>query len=137
MSCIFCRILLGEIPSARVYEDAHAVAFLDINPLAPGHTLVVTRNHHARVWDVPEAELAGLMSAVGRVSRAVVSAAHAEGLNILANNGPVAGQVVPHVHFHLIPRRTGDGILPEWKSTAYPPGEMEAMLKKVADACAE
>ncbi|MEK7867552.1 MAG: HIT family protein [Planctomycetota bacterium] len=137
MSCIFCRILQGEIPSARVYEDAHAVAFLDINPLAPGHTLVVTRNHHSRVWEVPEAELAGLMAAVKRVSRAIVSATHAEGLNLLANNGPVAGQVVPHVHFHLIPRRNGDGILPEWKPREYQPGEMDAVLKKISDACAE
>lgn len=137
MSCIFCRILRGEVPSARVYEDANAVAFLDINPLAPGHTLVVTRSHYDRVWEVPEGELAGLMAAVKRVSRAVVSATRAEGLNLLANNGPVAGQVVPHVHVHLIPRRNGDGILPVWKPVGYQAGEMEAIQKKVADACAE
>lgn len=137
MSCIFCRILAGEIPSSRVYEDAHAVAFLDINPLTPGHTLVVTRNHHARVWEVPDAELAGLAAAVRRVSRGIVSATHAEGLNLLANNGPVAGQVVPHVHFHVIPRRNGDGVHFEWKPKGYGTGEMETMLKKISDACRE
>lgn len=137
MSCVFCRILAGELPSARVWEGPHAVAFLDINPLAPGHVLVVSRSHQARVWDLPDDELAGLMAAVKRVARAVVSATGAEGLNVLANNGPVAGQVIQHVHFHLIPRRNGDGLLPVWKPVAYGPGEMTAVRDRIAEAAKE
>jgi len=114
--CIFCKIVAGSIPCTKVYEDAHVLAFMDIGPISPGHTLLVPKKHYASVIEMPAEEVAALFRPVGALAAAVKAGLKAEGLNVLQNNGSVAGQVVPHLHIHLIPRWPGDGLGYRWPS---------------------
>ncbi|MFD1524809.1 HIT family protein [Halolamina salina] len=107
--CIFCSIVSGEIPGRIVAETDHAVAFLDANPLAPGHTLVVPKQHYGRLSDVPGDEAAELFDAVHELSAAVEDALDADAVSIGINDGEAAGQEIPHTHVHLVPRFDGDG----------------------------
>lgn len=107
--CIFCQIAGGELPSHRVYEDESVIAFLDVNPLAPGHTLIVPTTHHDRLQDCTKATTTALWSAVHELIPAVEAAVDADATTVGVNNGPAAGQEVPHVHVHLVPRFDGDG----------------------------
>ncbi len=109
MNCLFCSIAQGHIPAEKVYEDEHAVGFLDIYPRTPGHTIIVPRHHSATLESLPEAEVAPLFLAVQKMARTLVSALGAEGLTIGINQGEVSGQTVPHLHVHLMPRFKGDG----------------------------
>ena len=129
--CIFCKIVGGEIPSTRVYEDESMISFLDINPLSPGHTLMIPRNHYELITDMPGEEVAALMSMAPQIARAVVKAVGAEGFNIFQTNGACSGQVVPHVHFHIIPRHEGDGLGFIWKPQDYAEGEMERLRESI------
>lgn len=135
--CIFCKIIAGQIPSERVYEDAGAVAFLDIAPLAPGHTLVVPRHHCVNLLDAPPEALAACLAAAPRVARAVLAATGGEGFNFVQFNGSCAGQVVMHLHFHIIPRRLGDGVTFRWQQGRYREGEMAALGERVRAALRE
>ena len=128
--CIFCRILMGEIPAKRVYEDARCVAILDINPIAWGHTLVLPKDHHETWTDLPPDLAADLAKAAQNVGRAVKLAAGAEGFNLMMNNHRCSGQAIFHAHFHVIPRRTDDGVKFNWVTKPYPSGELD----KAADA---
>jgi histidine triad (HIT) family protein len=110
--CIFCRILEGEIPSRTVHEDGSTFAFLDVNPLARGHTLVVPKTHHARVGELDPEDRDALFAAVGRLAPAVERAMDADATTIAINDGEAAGQEVPHVHAHLVPRHEDDGVGP-------------------------
>jgi histidine triad (HIT) family protein len=130
--CIFCKIVAGDIPSARVYEDAGVVAFLDINPVNPGHTLVVPRVHVERLTDADESVVTAVAAAVGKCARAVMAATGAEGFNVLQNNGACAGQVVPHLHVHIIPRSASDGFRFGWRQGGYGEGELDAMRRRIA-----
>ena len=114
--CLFCRIVAGEIPSTQVLADARVVVFMDINPIAHGHCLVVTREHRANLGEISDEEGAAVMSACRRVARAVHDALRPDGLNLHQSNGSVAGQVVGHFHMHVIPRWEGDGGGPGWRS---------------------
>ena len=114
--CIFCKIIAGEIPSTAVYEDDNVFAFLDITPVNPGHTLVVPKKHSTNVLDTDDETLASLFPAVKQVAHAVKKGMEAEGINIHINNGSAAGQVVPHLHLHIIPRYADDG-LHLWKGS--------------------
>lgn len=105
--CLFCKIIRGEIPSYKLFEDDHAYAFLDINPFGRGHTLVVPKFHADQLFHLPPEELAGVMPAVQRMATLLKKRLGCEGLALLQLNGAAAGQTVPHVHFHLIPRYTG------------------------------
>ena len=117
--CIFCKIVKGEIPCAKIHETDHVLAFLDIAPVAPGHALVIPKAHHPTLFDLPE-DLGGLLLAAGRrVGAAILAATGATGLNVQMNNHPAAGQVVFHAHLHLIPRHAGDG-LALWPGRPYP-----------------
>lgn len=108
--CIFCRIASGEIPSRKVYEDDLVLAFLDISPVSPGHVLVVPKAHFNPIWNVPDEVLARLLSVAKRIAKAQMDSALApDGVNLFQTNGPAAGQTVFHVHFHVIPRKNGDG----------------------------
>lgn len=129
--CIFCKIVAGEIPCARVYEDEHCLAFLDIGPLQPGHTLLVPKDHHERITDMPAATMAALGAVLPRVARAVMAATGAEGLNLLQANGECAGQVVPHVHLHVIPRGSTDGLGFRWRSGRYAEDEVDAWRRRI------
>lgn len=106
--CPFCGIIAGEIPSYTVYEDEDVMAFLDVNPLARGHTLVVPKKHHPRVSGIPAEATDAVFQTAGRLSGQVATAVDADGTTIAVNDGPAAGQEVPHVHVHIVPRFDGD-----------------------------
>lgn len=102
--CLFCKIASGEIPSKKVYEDSGSFAFLDINPRNPGHTIVVPKKHAQDIFGIGESEAAELMKTLRKVAIGVQKATGAKGVSITQSNGPLAGQRVPHIHFHVIPR---------------------------------
>ncbi len=108
--CIFCKIVAGEIPSEKIYEDEVVLAFLDIQPATRGHALVIPKAHHENLVATPLPLLEALIAAVQKIAAAAVRATGAEGFNVLQSNNRCAGQEVPHVHFHVVPRKSGDGI---------------------------
>jgi histidine triad (HIT) family protein len=116
--CVFCRIRDGQIPSMKVYEDDATLCIMDINPLNPGHCLVITRNHAATLFDADVADLQAAMVTARRVAKAIRSALNPDGLNVLQANGAAAFQSVPHFHLHLIPRFTDDNKGFDWKLVA-------------------
>ena len=124
--CIFCKIIAGKIPCAKVYDAGGVFAFLDIAPVNKGHALVVPRAHHATLFDLPPDLGRELLVALKAVGSAVMQATGAKGINVGMNNFEAAGQLVHHAHFHLIPRHTGDG-LSLWTQHAY--GSTEEMQK--------
>jgi len=130
-SCIFCKIVGGQIPSERVYEDERVVAFLDINPIAPGHTLVVPREHCEGLLEAPDEVLWAILAAAPKVARAAMEAAGGEGFNFFQFDGSCAGQEVMHLHFHIIPRRPGDGVSYRWQQGRYGEGEMAALGARI------
>ena len=130
--CVFCRIVQGEIPCARVYEDDAVLAFLDLGPVRPGHTLLVPKIHHATLLELPEEVGPALIAGLKKVGRAVMAATGATGFHVLQNNFPPAGQTVFHVHWHIIPREDGDG-LTMWPQGTYPDS---ASMQKTAAAIA-
>ena len=108
-SCIFCRIVAGEIPASIVHRGATATAFLDIRPVTPGHLLVVPNRHHARLADTPVESWAHVMRIARRLAGALrASGLPADGINLWVADGEVAGQEVAHLHVHVIPRTTGE-----------------------------
>ena len=131
--CIFCKIAAGEIPCSKILEDDSAIAFLDIGPLAKGHTLLIPKDHYVTVDEMPP-ELAGaVLKHLPTLVKAVKSATNCEGVNILQNNGRVAHQVIPHVHFHIIPRRAGDEFHFNWPAGSYSEGEIEQLAQKIRE----
>ncbi|HDM08521.1 MAG TPA: HIT family protein [Candidatus Omnitrophica bacterium] len=116
--CIFCNIIKGKIPSKKVYDGPDGVAFLDINPRNPGHVLVVPREHYRDIRDIPYNKAGELFKVVKRVSIAIMKGMKADGISIAQSNGSASGQVINHMHFHLIPRFANEdpvsieGILP-------------------------
>lgn len=129
--CIFCKLVRGEIPSARVLETDQAVAFLDVGPLNPGHVLIIPKAHYATLPDLPDDLAAATASLLPRLGRAVRAATGAEGLNVLVNVGAVAGQSVDHVHWHIIPRHRGDALRWPWPAGRYQGDDMEAMRQQI------
>ncbi|WP_226039801.1 HIT family protein [Natrinema sp. DC36] len=109
MSTIFSQIVEGEIPARIVYEDETTIAFLDANPLAPGHTLVIPKDEYERLNDVPEDVATDLYATIHRMVPAVEESVDADATTVAFNNGEEAGQEVPHVHCHIVPRFEGDG----------------------------
>ncbi|MFB1065601.1 HIT family protein [Natrinema sp. H-ect4] len=109
MSTIFSQIVEGEIPARIVYEDETTIAFLDANPLAPGHTLVIPKDEYERLNDVPEDIATDLYATIHRMVPAVEEAVDADATTVAFNNGEESGQEVPHVHCHIVPRFEGDG----------------------------
>jgi len=134
--CIFCSIVDGEIPNHTVYEDDDVLAFLDVNPLARGHTLVIPKAHHERVDDLPADLAAAVFETVHDLTGRVESAVDAEATTIAVNNGTAAGQEVPHVHAHIVPRSEADGGKPIHALIEDPPevaddefGDMAAAIR--------
>ena len=107
--CIFCAIADGDIPGRIVHETEHSLSFLDVNPLAPGHTLVVPKDHYARLDDLPDEISTDLFRTVDELVPRVEDAVDADASNVGINNGPAAGQEVEHVHVHIVPRFEDDG----------------------------
>ena len=129
--CIFCKIVAGKIPAHRLYEDDHILAFLDIGPLAEGHTLVLPKTHCELLGDMPEAEMEAFGRQLPKLIRAIMRGVGVEGCNVLVNVGRVASQEVPHVHWHIIPRKAGDGLGYRWSPSKYPPGRAEQLIKLI------
>jgi histidine triad (HIT) family protein len=132
--CVFCKILGGQIPSTRVYEDERTVCFMDINPLNEGHCLVITRTHAATLFDAAEADLQAAIVTARRVARALRAALAPDGLNLLQANGAAAFQSVPHFHLHLIPRWKGDGKGFDWKLVPGDRERIQATAEKIRAA---
>ena len=131
--CIFCKIAAGEVPCSKILEDDSAIAFLDIGPLAKGHTLLIPKDHYVTVDEMPP-ELAGaVLKHLPTLVKAVKSVTNCEGVNILQNNGRVAHQAIPHVHFHIIPRRAGDEFHFNWPAGSYSEGEIEQLAQKIRE----
>ncbi len=129
MDCIFCKIISGEIPSVKIYEDDRVLAFMDINPLNDGHFLVIPKAHAATIHQITEADFLAVMSATHKLAAAVQKTLGPDGINILQLNGEAANQVVPHLHVHIVPRWSGDGLtVSQWNLA---PGDMEK-IKDVA-----
>lgn len=132
---IFTKIIAGEIPCHKVYEDAHVLAFLDINPLSPGHTLVIPKEPAATLDRLSDDSAAALGRVLPRISRAVLKATGATEFNILQNNGAGAHQAVFHVHFHIIPKLPdGRGLGISWKTTSFDHGSGAALARQIAAA---
>ena len=129
--CVFCKIIAGDIPCHRVFENDHLLAFLDIAPLARGHTVVIPKAHAERLDQLDPEVVAEIGRRLGRIGRRVVSATAADGYNVLQNNGSVAGQVVPHVHFHIIPRRSDDGLGYRWNAKSAAQDELAALAARI------
>ena len=130
--CIFCGIIKNEIPSHKIYEDKDVVAILDIKPATKhgGHILVLPKEHLNLITDVPDDLLIKIIIVIKKLSNALLK--FSEGVNILQNNKEVAGQSLPHIHFHLIPRFKGDNVRVEkWDTGKYKPGEAEKVVLKI------
>ena len=133
--CIFCKIIAGEIPCVRIYEDADALAFMDIGPVVKGHTLVIPKAHYDPITGAPVEVLQRLIAVVQRVAQAQYSGLRADGINITQANGRTAGQIVPHLHFHVIPRFESDGQRSNWIPRQYDtPEEMRRYADRIVEA---
>ena len=128
--CIFCKIVRGEIPSYKVYEDDETYAFLDINPTAPGHTLVIPKQHAMNIFEVSANDWGAVTETVRRLAGVLEQSLDADGINVMMNNREVAGQLVDHAHVHLIPRFKGDGLRP-WPHGSYKDGEARQIQEKI------
>ncbi len=129
-NCVFCKIVAAEIPSFVVYEDDAVLGFLDVGPLAEGHLLLIPRLHVRGFRELPPELAAKLAAPLPRLARALAEISGSSGVNVLCNDGSTAGQVVPHVHIHLIPRRDGDGLGYRWNAGTYPPGRAETLAAR-------
>lgn len=137
-NCVFCKIVAGELPSTKVYENDHVLAFMDIGPIVKGHTLVIPKEHCDPITAVPATLLQHLILATQSVAAALTSGLGADGINITQANGRVAGQVVPHVHFHVIPRFDDDGHSWNWTPGEYRDmSEMGEIAGQIRDAIRE
>jgi len=133
--CVFCKIVKGEIPSTRLYEDDDVLAFMDIGPVVKGHALVIPKAHHNPLMNTPPAILQKLITVVQRIAQAQMKGLQADGINISQANGSVAGQVVPHIHFHVIPRFASDGYHGNWIPKQYEsPQELQSFADRIRKA---
>lgn len=133
-NCVFCKIVRGELPCFRVYEDEKSLAFLDIHPVNPGHTLVIPKAENTKnIFDVSSEDWIATTEAARKVAHALEKALSPDGVNIMMNNRSHAGQVIFHPHIHVIPRFKGDG-LTQWKHRDYPDGEAKRVQEKILAA---
>ena len=128
--CLFCKIVASKVPADKVYEDEEVLAFLDIAPNNLGHTLAIPRKHYETYLDTPDETLADLSVKVKRIATGVKKATGAEGINIFVNAHKAAGQVIPHLHFHIIPRYLSDDFK-HWTGKKYPKNEAEKIAEKI------
>jgi len=122
--CIFCKIIRGEIPSFKVYEDDLVFAFEDINPILPGHTLVIPKNHSKNIWEISEQDLVAVQIASKKIAQGIKEALNVDGIAFMQLNGRAVSQEVMHYHLHLVPRKADGPPLP-FSSWQLKPGNME------------
>ena len=132
-NCLFCKIASGEIPSQKIYEDDDTLAFLDINPVNPGHVLIIPKEHFVNMAEASGEALRNLISVAPKIAKAVCEALDYKGYNFSTNNGGIAGQEVMHLHFHIIPRKKDDGH-PRFIRGGYEEGQMEEIALKIDKA---
>ena len=131
---IFGKILDGEIPCHRIYEDEHVLAFLDISPLSPGHTLVIPKRAAATLDALDDESAAAIGRVLPRIARAVMQATGVKAYNVLQNNQAEAHQAVFHVHFHIIPKSSAGGLGIDWRPTDADRTAQQALLAKIVAA---
>jgi len=129
--CIFCKIVAGQIPSTRVFEDEHTVAFLDIGHVNPGHVLVAVKKHAANLYELDEAQAGAVARATVKISKALRAAFQPEGLSVYQANGKAAGQTVFHYHVHLLPRHEADGMELTWPVKNPPREKLESYAAEI------
>ena len=132
--CIFCRLVAGEIPAARVYEDALTVAFMDLGQVTPGHVLVATKRHAVTLFDLTPEEAAAVMQTAQRVAQAIRTVFDPPGLTLLQGNGPLGGQTVFHFHMHVVPRHEDDGITFTWPRQEPGPAVLQGYAERLRAA---
>ncbi len=108
--CIFCKIVKGEIPSTKIYENDNFLAILNVNPISEGHCLVISKKHFETLLDLPQTLGQELLDCIKKTAMKLIEKYNAEGFNVFNNNKEVAGQMIKHIHFHIIPRKKGDGL---------------------------
>ncbi len=133
--CIFCKIVAGDIPAHKVYEDEHCLAFLDIHPLARGHVLLIPKAHVRTMDELSPMQAGHVLSNLPGLVKSVSRAVEAEGVNILQNNGKAAHQEIMHVHVHIIPRTSGDAWQFNWPAmeSAYSQDQAEELARKIRE----
>jgi histidine triad (HIT) family protein len=135
MDCIFCQIAAGDIGSTKVYEDEHVLAFADISPITPGHTLIIPKKHAENIHDIDPETLGRLHQAAAKVAGAIQRGLKPEGLAALQLNGRAAGQLVMHYHLHLVPRYADDGVTTfDWTPQPGDPDQIQATAEKIKAA---
>jgi histidine triad (HIT) family protein len=133
--CVFCKIIAGQLPSTRIYEDERTLAIMDIGPIVKGHALVIPKAHHDPITATPPEVLGELIRVVQKVARAQFAGLKADGINVTQANGKAAGQIVPHIHFHVIPRFLTDGHHWNWTPKRYDsPEEMQQFAQRIRGA---
>ena len=132
--CVFCKIVSGHIPSNTIYENSEFKVIMDASPAAKGHVLVLPKEHYKDIYDI-DAETAGkLFQLAAVVARALKEVLNCDGLNILQNNGVIAGQTVFHFHMHLIPRYEGDDVTVKWEGHSMDADEMDQLRRDIRKA---
>ncbi len=129
--CVFCKIIAGVVPSDIVYENERTLALLDIRPSNKGHVLVLPKEHYADVFDIPDDVLCAVARTGKLVAEALKKAVGTEGVNLIMNNGDVAGQIIFHAHLHVLPRFRDDGVFAKPKRVSYDDGECERIAEKI------
>ncbi|MCD4762148.1 HIT domain-containing protein [bacterium] len=130
MDCIFCKIVEEGIPSHKVLENDKVLAFFNILPICPGHTIVIPKSHVSDVEDLTSEEFFAMAAAVKKIGKAVMDGLGVKGYSVFLDNKSAANQHVPHTHFHVVPRAEGDG-LERWPQSGYGEGEAEECLKRI------
>jgi histidine triad (HIT) family protein len=133
-TCVFCKIVAGQLPSFKLLEDEATIAFMDINPVNPGHALAVAKGHWPTVDVIPADVLAAVARTAQKIAKASMAALQPAGVNLVQANGPAAGQSVPHLHIHIMPRRPGDDVSLNWEPKPGDRAEIEAVCKNLKAA---
>jgi len=133
-NCVFCKIVAGQLPAFKLLEDDTTIAFMDINPVNRGHALAVAKGHWPTVDVIPAEVLAAVARSAQKIAKAAMTVLKPAGVNLVQANGPAAGQSVPHLHIHIMPRRTGDDVALNWEPTPGDRAEIEAVYKKLKAA---
>ena len=129
MNCIFCKIIKGEIPSFKVFENNKVFCFLDINPLTKGHTLIVPKKHYENIFDIPEEDLKEIISTAKNLANKFKEKLNAQGVNLVNASGETAEQSVFHFHLHLVPRYKDDGLeMNKWWQSKVKKVDFEELL---------
>ena len=129
--CIFCKIVAGQIPCFKLFEDADTLAFMDINPVHDGHALVIPKAHYPTVFDITPEAFAAVARMTARVAKALNAALAPDGLNLIQANGKGAAQSVEHFHIHVLPRRLGDNLLVNWTPKSGDMAQIAAVAERI------